>query len=69
MGEGGIIILYTLNNSSGEEHHLSKVTQQRAACYAELRASQQLPLCQIGRQFSGNVAKNEVGVGYKFSGE
>lgn len=69
MGEGEIIILYTFYKSSGEEHHPSKVMQQRAACYAKLRGSQQLLLCQIGRQFSDNMAENEAGVGDEFSGE
>lgn len=69
MGEGGIIILYAFYKSSGEVHHLSKVTQQRAVYYAKFRASLQFLLCQIERQFRGNMAENESGVGDGFSGE
>lgn len=69
MGEGGIIILYAFYKSSGEGHHLSKVMQQRAVHYAKFRVSLQLLPCQIERQFSGNMAENETGVGDGFSGE
>lgn len=47
MGTGGIIILYAFYKSSGEGHHLSKVTQQKAGHYAKFKASLQLLPCQI----------------------
>lgn len=69
MGEGGIIILCAFYKSAGEGRHLSKVMQQRAVHYAKFRASLQLLLCQVERQFSGNLAENETGMGDGFSGE
>lgn len=69
MGRGGIILLYAFYKSSGEGHHLAKVTQQRAVYYAKFRASLQLLLCQIERLISGNVAENETGMGDGFPGE
>ena len=69
MCEGGIIILYAFHKSSGEGHHLSKVRQQGATYYSKFRASLQLLLCQIERQFNGNMAENEPGVGDGVSGE
>lgn len=69
MGAGGIIILYAFYKSSGEGHHLSKVTLQKAVHYVKFRASLQLLPCQIERQFSGNLAEDKTGVGDGVSGE
>lgn len=69
MGTGGIIIPYAFYKSSGEGHHLSKVTQQKAVHYAKFRASLQLLPCQTERQLSGNTAENKTGVGDGISGE
>lgn len=64
-----IIIPYAFYKGSGEGRHLPKVTQRRAVYYAKFRASLQLPVRQLERQFSGNMVENETGVGDGFSVE
>lgn len=64
-----IIIPYAFYKGSGEGPHLPKVTQRRAVYYAEFRASLQLLLRQLERQFRGNMVENETGVGDGVSAE